>query len=113
MTNQEQTNDRRNAHTNAIALTCRSCGGPLTVYSFGRVAKCPYCGTQNLLEFDKCSWTEGNYTHSRVCPNCRGDGSLVLNVKQTLWRCLNCGYQNTPERLKTEVFWFCDVCPRC
>ena len=91
-------------------LNCRNCGGALTVYSYGRYAKCPYCGTQVLLEHEISSWKEGDYTYTRVCPVCREDGSLILNKKQTLWRCLNCGYSITPTRLEAEVFWFCDAC---
>ena len=91
-------------------LNCKNCGGPLNVYSYGRFAKCPYCGTQNLLEKKNASWVEGEYTYTRVCPVCRCDGSLVLNKLRTMWRCLSCGYQITPKQLETEVFWFCDSC---
>lgn len=91
-------------------LTCKTCGGPMSVYSFGRFAKCPYCGTQNILEKKNPSWAEGNYTFTRVCPVCRENGSLVLNKRQTKWQCLNCGYNISPQRLEEEVFWFCDSC---
>ena len=92
------------------SFVCPNCGGTLTIYSYGNHAKCPYCGTQVQLEHERTSWKEGNYSNTRVCPVCRGDGSLVLNAKKTLWRCLNCGYQITPSELETEVFWFCDEC---
>ena len=80
------------------------------MYSFGRLATCPYCGVQNLLGQDAPSWVEGRYSHARVCPVCRGDGSLVRNRKRTLWRCLSCGYRIPEKQLETEIFWFCDAC---
>ena len=91
-------------------LNCKNCGGQLKVYSFGRFVTCPYCGTHNIIENENSSWMGGDYTYSRDCPVCRGEGSLVLNMLRTKWKCLRCGYQITPKQLKTEVFWFCDSC---
>ena len=89
---------------------CSSCGGTVEIYSFGKFLRCPYCGTQNLVNYKQSSWKSGNYSNTRECPVCREKGSLVLSKNEKLWKCLNCAYCIEPRQLRREIFWFCDSC---
>ena len=95
-----------------VQIHCPHCGELIDVTAYSKVIACRNCGTMVGMDTstNNSSMSRLEVRKRRDCPVCRGYGSMIRNLKRTLWKCTECGYSISPKELRKTTFWFCDNC---
>ena len=93
---------------------CPECGEIIETYAYSKFVVCKSCGNKLPNTFPSAALWSGRSDPRvngwRVCPVCRGDGSMIHRKYGKDWNCLWCGYKLSNKAWEDIVLWFCDSC---
>ena len=94
--------------------TCPECGEHIETRAYSKYVRCNQCGNQFPNSYPCSPLGAGRVDRMvngwRVCPVCRGDGTLIHRKHGRNWNCKWCGFSLPNKAWEDIILWFCDSC---